>query len=241
MERGYRSTRGDGHLIEVTEGAEVVVQPDAIRADGAPRHHVVNIGASARVELFVDDLTSVSSMCRSTEIWLGPGAHLRLVDRACTRNSTVDLVGLRLAAGAVVEFIGLRAGVSRSAVVAADLGPNARVSLTWVHDARRAESVDFRVRGSGTEARHTLMLSAPLPAGPSAIKLDVTSDGAGKPECQAIHQGLPSATVDPAWTTALDSIGISGCDGTVELPPLPAPLQARLQAGLQDAGPSAAD
>jgi len=73
-----------------------------------------------------------------------------------------------------------------------------------------------------------LMLSAPLGAGPSVIRLDVTSDQAGTPECQAIHQGLPAATVDPAWIGALGSIGVPHSEGAVELPELPAALQARL-------------
>ncbi len=224
MGRGPSHSRGDGHLIEVSEGAHATLRPDIIPPDGQPRHHVVNIRPSAEVELFIDDLTHTPPMSRSVEIWVGAGARLRLIDRACTRQSTVDLVGLRVATGAVVEFVGLRAGVSQSAVVAADLGPNARISCTWVHQAGRAESVDLRVRGSGAEARHTLMLSAPLGAGASAIRLDVLADEAGKPECQILHQGQPAQPSSAAWTAALQSIDLDPCAGSVELPVLPASL-----------------
>ena len=228
MARDSSPTRGDGHLIEVAEGANATLRPEVIPPDGLPRHHVVNIRPSARVDLFIDDLTHLPSMSRSLEVWVGAGARLRIIDRACTRNSTVDLVGLRVAEGAVVEFVGLRAGVSQSAVLATDLGPNARVSLTWLHQASRAESVDVRVRGTGSEARHTLMLSAPLGDGPSAIRLDVTADAAGKPECELLQQGQPAPTTCPSWGRAMHSIALDSPSGAVTLPPLPESLQHSL-------------
>ena len=194
MARDHSATRGDGHLIEVAEGAEATLRPDVIPPDGLPRHHVVNIRPSAQVDLFIDDLTHLPSMSRSLEIWVGAGARLRIIDRACTRNSTVDLVGLRVAEGAVVEFVGLRAGVSQSAVLATDLGPNARVSLTWLHQASRAESVDVRVRGTGSEARHTLMLSAPSATAPAPSDSMSPPTRRANPSASCCSRGNPPTT-----------------------------------------------
>ncbi len=229
MARTTRSGRGDGHLIEVPSGAQARLRPRPIPADGSPRHHIIHIGAGARVDLLLDDPLDVPAMARSTEIWVGASARLRIVDRGCARNSTVDLVGIQLGAGAVVEFIGMRSGVSQSAVVATDLGPGARASITWLQNAARPESVDVRVKGMGTEARHTLMLSAPLPAGARAIRLDVAADRGGVPTCDAIHLGAPAAPNHSAWTAALETIGITALDGTVELPALPPSLRPALE------------
>jgi|GEM_PF-4444628 len=221
--------RGDGHLLEVASGARATLRPRPIPVDGSPRHHVINIGAGARVELFVDDLWHDASVSRSMEIWVGPKARLRLVDRANATGATVDLIGLRLAAGATVELVSLRKGVARSSVVAVDLGPGASASLTRVQSSPEAEAVDVRVRGTGQKARHTLLLSAPIGPGAGALRLDVASDRSGVPQCESIHMGAPEPTRLPGWAPALESIAATTSEGTVALPAIPPSLRTILK------------
>jgi hypothetical protein len=229
MARTASGMRGDGHLIEVASGAHATLRPRPIPADGAPRHHVVKVGATARLDLLLDDLWHQSSTSRSAEIFVGPKAKLRLVDRACARDGTVDLIGLRVSAGASVELVGLRAGAARSSVVVVDLGPGAHASITWIQHTELAEAMDVRIRGTGQEARHALMLSAPIGPGPGALRLEVASDRAGVPSCEAIHMGAPVATRLPGWAPALTSIGITESNGSVELPAIPPSLRTILR------------
>jgi len=227
--RTTSSTRGDGHLIEVASGAHATLRPRPIPADGASRHHIVQIGGGARVDLLLDDLCNTSSPSRSAEIWVGPKARLRIVDRACAIGKSLDLTGLRVSAGATVELVSLRRGAARSSVVSADLGPGAKVSLTWLQSTEKAEVVDLRIRGAGHEARHTLLLSAPLGPGPGVVRLEVSSDRAGVPSCESIQMGAPTGTSLPGWSCALSTIGIHAPQGTVELPPIPPSLRTVLQ------------
>ena len=227
--RGPAPRRGNGHLIEVAAGSQASLRPRPLPADGTPRHHIVKIGASARVDLLLDDPSDGACPSRSTEIWVGPRARLRIIDRACTSGGSVDLVGVRLAAGATVELISLRSGVARSAVVAVDLGPGASASVTWLQHAERSEAVDFRVRGAGQQARHTLMLSAPVAPGAGGVRLDVAADRSGVPTCDSIQMGAPHDPGLPGWEPALRSIGITTSTGKVELPPIPPSLRPVLR------------
>jgi len=229
MERADPLGRGDGHLIEVAAGAQGTLRPRPIPIDGMPRHHLLNLGAGSAMDVLLDDLWERSSVTRSAEIWVGPRARLRLVDRACGAGGSVDLLGIRLAPGASVELIGLRTGSAGSTVVAVDLAPGAKADLTWVGSATSASAVDIRVRGAGQAARHTLMLSAPLGPGVEAIRMAVATDRAGVPRCESVQMGAPHTPNLPGWGPALAPLGELVGGGPVELPPMPPKLRSILR------------
>ncbi len=217
--------RGNGHLIEIPAGATTTVRPRPLDPDGAPRHHIVTIGAGARVDLLLDDPFARGLISRSAEAWVGANARLRLVDRSNSRNGAMDLLGLHLEAGASVELIGLRRGIATSTIIAVDLAPGARGDLTWVQSATEGSAVDVRVRGSNPDSRHMLMLSAPIGPGTHAIRLAVECDRSGIPRCDSVQMGIPECGNLAGWDHLLPSLGPLGEGRPVAMPPIPPSLR----------------
>ena len=225
---GSVHTPAHGHLVDVAAHDRRTLRPAVLPASARPRHHLVRIGAGARVDLLLDDGArhSSSPASRVTEVWVGTGARLRLVDRT-SGGGPVDLVGIRLQPGATLELIGVRGAVARSAVVSVHLAPGANCSVTWVQQSQSPAAVDLRV--TGASARHRFMLSAPLGPGTSTVRLNASADRLGVPRCGSVRMGSPDPSQAAGWSNLLPAGPRTVAPAPVALPPVPPSLRSTLK------------